>query len=80
MTLNEWMAKTETRAAELARFVGCDVSYVSHLKRGKAHPGLAVMDLIAIFTDGAVGRNDWPSPLPTPQPNPPGRPALPARG
>lgn len=78
MTLNEWMTSTRTRAPEIAAVVGCDPSWVRHLRAGKATPSMAVAQMIAVFTDGAVGMDDWPAPQSTRQPRAPRSPAIPA--
>lgn len=36
---------------------------VSRLRRGKANPSLAMMDIISVVSQGAVKREDWPTPI-----------------
>lgn len=54
-----YLRESGRSAAEIARQVGVDASYISHLRSGRRHPSMKLVARINDVTGGTVGFNDW---------------------
>ena len=59
--LREWMASERVSGRDLCKRIGCSHEYLSHLRRDKATPGLALAFAIERESRGAVPARAWVS-------------------
>ncbi len=59
MDFSTYIRESKRSAAEIARQIGVDATYVSHLRAGRRYPSMKLVAKISEATSGMVGFNDW---------------------
>ena len=59
MDFSTYIRESKRSAAEIARQIGVDATYVSHLRAGRRYPSMKLVAKISEATSGMVGFNAW---------------------
>jgi len=59
MDFAAYLRESRRSGAEIARQIGVDPTYVSHLRSGRRYPSLKLAAKISEATSGMVTFNDW---------------------
>ncbi len=59
MDFSTYIRESKRSAAEIARQIGVDATYVSHLRAGRRYPSMKLVAKISEATSGMVCFNDW---------------------
>lgn len=59
MDFQTYLRESKRPAAQIARQIGVDPTYVSHLKAGRRYPSTKLIARISEATAGMVTFNDW---------------------
>ena len=59
MDFSAYLRESRRTAAEIAKQIGVDATYISHLRAGRRYPSVKLVAKIAEATGGMVGFNDW---------------------
>ena len=59
MDFAAYLRESRRSGAEVARQIGVDATYVSHLRAGRRYPSLKLAAKISEATSGMVTFNDW---------------------
>ena len=59
MDFASYLRESKRSGAEVARQIGVDATYISHLRSGRRYPSMSLVAKISEATAGMVGFNAW---------------------